>query len=458
MASSPVIAIGFALGLVLASEARIHRQREVPETAKVGDGTDATEHCKKLCAADKGTDADPEYCENECAVYTDVNEFDHDGPTVKGLHDFVEDESFNEENEDGGEAMEKVYEEDFPMPVADCHPEREAAPSFEDMDINGDGKVSEEEAKFRGQELCVPNEKTEQIFSHADANQDKAIDKGEFEDGGEDTKVEEAIDEALAPQWKGDDEYNEVQSPTDEDGVKVMSNFDKNKDGTLDESEFDDAVEFENERRGTEDDELKTHTMVKAAKPDVHKGFDKVDANDDNVITPDEYAAKSEDTTMGTEMAEETESDQKAEDPDNSNRVKAPAPAAASMMAVTRRFSKAQRAQGDLNRRFSNAQREEAEFLNRFKGKSSKPKPKVSLARVESSYRVKAQEPAAASMMSLTKRFSKAQQAEAEFLNRFKDKSSMTKVSFAQRLWKAAQEHRQHGRKQHRVLHRRFRH
>merc|ERR1719359_1458978 len=68
----------------------------------------AEEECKKLCEKDKGLDADVRDCMTECATYTDLREFDYDGPTQEALRDFVKDETWNE---DGGESMEEAHDE-----------------------------------------------------------------------------------------------------------------------------------------------------------------------------------------------------------------------------------------------------------------------------------------------------------------------------------------------------------
>merc|ERR550537_1385757 len=107
-----------------------------------------------------------------------------------------------------------------------------------------------------------------QVFQEADLNQDHVIDKEEFGKAGEVSKNEEAMDKALEKVSEGDDEYNSVQNPPIEE-------FDKNKDGALDESEAKDVFEHELERR-TDNEDVPEETM-KDLEPEVQDAIDEVD-------------------------------------------------------------------------------------------------------------------------------------------------------------------------------------
>lgn len=277
----------------------------------------AEEECKKLCMKDKGIDSDVRDCMTECAVYTDLREFPHDGPTQEGLKDFVLDETHNE---DGGEEMEGLHDAQAygTTDAVDCESSVTEPPTFEDMDMNGDGGVTMEEAEEYGYKMCVPNEMVEQIFNDGDENQDHILSKEEYDNVGEDTAVEEAIDEALTNSTQGDDEFNPVQSPTDENGNKEIEIFDENEDGSLDEPEFDKAAEFEMQRRGM--DTNNEGDVINDSEEELDEAFDKIDGNDDGKITKDEYEGKSEGSDLGKEMEEAAAVDEEASDPDDLSR------------------------------------------------------------------------------------------------------------------------------------------
>lgn len=315
----PTVATLF-LVLCLSSAPSWARQ-DPEEVEEVGaDKKKAPDSCKKLCEKDAGMDADTTDCETECAVYTDLREFSHDGATNEALADFVADETYNE---DGGEQMEKQFDTDVPENTltADCHPavDPDESPSFEAMDMNGDGQIDEDEAEEYALKMCVPNEKVLQLFTDADVNQDKVLTKDEFEKVGEDTVVEGAIDEALHNATQGDDEFNPVQSPTDEDGVKTPEVFDEDKSGDIDRTEFKEANEFELHRRGLDDET--TEKTLDESKDNIDEAFDKVDTNDNDKIEPDEYMAEDKSNDLGDEMQQSTEVEEKIQDPDDLNRV-----------------------------------------------------------------------------------------------------------------------------------------
>merc|ERR1719359_1122238 len=98
------------------------------------------------------------------------------------------------------------------------------------------------------------------------------------------------MDDALEKVSQGDDEINTVDNPP-------MTEFDKNHDGALDKTEAHDVFEHELERR-TEHEEVPEETMNKL-EPEIEKAIDKVDTNDDGVITGDEYTKEADPEGLG---------------------------------------------------------------------------------------------------------------------------------------------------------------
>jgi len=281
------------LALALSSCSRVHR-REEPKKSE------ATTKCEELCKADTGIDADSGDCLTECAVATDLETHHLD----EGTDYFVEDEAHNEK---GGEKMLEQYNEKATEEVPECVPqegyEEGTTPTFDKLDTNKDGTIDEDEAISFGEKACIPDEMVMQLFSEADLNQDKVIGKDEFKAAGEDTKNEEAMDDALEEVSEGDDESNTVQNPP-------MTEFDENNDGSLDKEEATDMMEHEIERR-TEHAPIPEETK-KELEPKIDEAIDKVDTNDDGVISGDEYVAESEDggSDLGKELEEATEADE----------------------------------------------------------------------------------------------------------------------------------------------------
>merc|ERR1719252_270938 len=181
--------------------------------------------------------------------------------------------------------------------VVECVPqdgyEEGSGVNLEKMDTNKDGVISVDEAIDFGEKACIPDEMVMQLFSEADLNQDKVISSDEFKDAGEDTKTEEAMDEALEDASEGDDESNTVEAPP-------ITEFDKNNDGALDKEEATDAFEHELEKR-TEHESIPEDKM-KEIKPKIDEAIDEIDTNDDGVIDGEEYVAEAK----NEEQSEET--------------------------------------------------------------------------------------------------------------------------------------------------------
>lgn len=328
----------FATLLVLTAGALTRRSLQEPTEGKYYPDREAETICEELCKKDTGMDADPTDCLTECAVHTDSVTHHMN----KGVEDFATDEAYNEQ---GGKEMEEKAEADHPVDVLDCAPQVDIdkAPTLDDLDTKQDGVIDQEEAREWGRKCCVQDEMVEQIFSEADTNQDDKINKEEFEDSGENTENEDAIDEALEKHSEGDDEYNQVQAPP-------LEEFDENKDGSLDENEHKDAVKFEMERRGEGRWSVSDEEVPEGA---AKKAFGKTDKNKDGKIDGKEYkkpCAKGEDD-FGGEINEAANGDEDAADPDDLARVEGADPAPAASM---------------LSTRFKIAHRNEAAFLRRF--------------------------------------------------------------------------------------------
>jgi len=315
----------------------------------------AKEDCVGICMEDTGMDK--ESCETQCAVSTDLTTHHMD----EGIESIAEDKAYNEA---GGNAVEEHVEGEHPVDVLDCAPQVDIdhAPELDELDTNQNGVVDEGEAEEWGHKACVPDEMTEQIFNQADTNCDHVIDKEEYEQSGEDTAQEEAVDKALEETSEGDDEYNNVQSPP-------LESFDEDDSGGLDPKEHHEAVEFEMERRdedrwGTDDSEVPAQETDEA--------FDDVDTDDDGVIEGDEYVAPAEDggSNMGEEVIEAAAQDEDATDPDDLNQqpTDPPPAAAASMLSTRTKVAQRSRAasKSQLSSRFKRAQNNEAAFLKRF--------------------------------------------------------------------------------------------
>jgi Ca2+-binding EF-hand superfamily protein len=273
---------------------------------------------------------DADTCVTECAVQTDLQTHSLD----EGVNHFVTDESYNEDSS-GGDEMREAYNEDAPEEVPECAPEPgyEAGekPAFTTLDTNGDGVIDPDEAFAFTEKACIPNEIGEQIFMEADLNQDKVISQEEFDaHGGEETKNEVAMDDALEEKFEGDDETNTVQNPP-------LEEFDKDNSGDLDNEEATDMFEHEIERRTEHQDG--TDKVVEELKPEIDEAINEVDTNGDGNISGDEYVAEStEDAGMDDELQEAAAADEDKDEPEDLSRAGGPAPAPAAFISHRRQL------------------------------------------------------------------------------------------------------------------------
>jgi len=348
----------FAMALLVCADAKMRRDlAAAPAAAPAAGGEwkklleEASTKCKELCKVDTGMDADAHDCLNECAVNTDLMTHHLD----QGFENFARDEAYNEK---GGNQIKELHNEKAPEEVPTCAPtvDLSKAPQFADLDANGDGVIDFEEAASWNEKACVPDEMAEQIFSEADLNQDKVIDKTEFKDAGEDTKNEEAMDKALEKVSQGDDEYNSVQNPP-------LEEFDDDNSGGLDESEAKEAFQHEIERR-TEHEDIPEETQ-KELEPEIKDAIDKVDTNDDGEISGDEYVAKDDSGDLGQELSEAANADDDKKELDDLARAGGAAPAPAAAIFAQRRHHASFLHKRKANRKFATALQQAAKHYQR---------------------------------------------------------------------------------------------
>eukprot|EP00746_Dinoflagellata_sp_MGD_P160843 gnl/MRDRNA2_/MRDRNA2_87772_c0_seq1.p1 gnl/MRDRNA2_/MRDRNA2_87772_c0~~gnl/MRDRNA2_/MRDRNA2_87772_c0_seq1.p1 ORF type:complete len:418 (-),score=114.71 gnl/MRDRNA2_/MRDRNA2_87772_c0_seq1:111-1298(-) len=285
----------------------------------------ATTACELRCKNDTGIDADT--CMTECQTYTDTQTHHLD----EGLDGFVADESYNEND---GEGMREIHNEQAPEEVPECAPEpgyeATSKPEWDTLDTNGDGFIDADEAFTFCEKACIPDEMGQQIFSEADLNQDKKISKEEFESAGEETNNEEAMDGVLEGTFEGDDEYNSVQNPP-------LEEFDEDDSGGLDNDEVNNMYEHQIEQRT--EHEPGAEETVEELQPEIQDAIDEVDTNDDGVISGDEYTAEGDENNLGDELQEAAEADEDVEEPDDLARAgTTPPPAAAAALISHRRL------------------------------------------------------------------------------------------------------------------------
>jgi len=300
-----------------------------PAAAPTGSPAAGELSCEEMCSHSTGLGADT--CVTECQTHTDVAE-DED----ESLGDCVEDRSYNEPSGKGGEAMEEAYEQTYGSgTIPSCRPQFEGKVTFEDVDGNGDGIVTADEALAFGEKMCVSDEMTMQMFQMADANQDKQLTPEEYSSVGEESAAEEAMDKATDSVSEGDQEYNEVKAPQFEE-------FDKDGDGLLNDDEVSKAIMFELSRRfpGKSDEELMEIATDLYSEGKL-KFLVEIDSDGDGMVSKEEWEAPEEGTpeNLGTEIAEAAAADENAEDPDDlptaeqSEPPAAPAPAAVAFHA-----------------------------------------------------------------------------------------------------------------------------
>lgn len=246
-------------------------------------------------------------CETDCAVHADVAKSNEDA-----LGDYVEGESYNKPAGDGSEAMEEVYEETYgDGTIPDCTPELEGEePTFEDIDGDGDGSITEDELTAFGARMCVSKEMCIQMFSIADISpMDEKLSPEEYAAAGEESAAEVAMDEGVDNVTEGDQEYHETKDPGFEE-------FDGNGDDIIDEIEASKAIELELSRRLPGKSEEQVKEMADELAEKFVAGVDK---GGDGKISREEWnrAVSGPPEDMGTELAEAAEAaDAGAADPD----------------------------------------------------------------------------------------------------------------------------------------------
>lgn len=270
--------------------------------------------CARICREARGLGADA--CMAECRSHTDAAQ-DPD----QGLRDFVADRSYNQPSGRGGEAMQEAYHRMHPRGerVPDCVPKFKGEPTFDDVDVDGDGVITVAEATTFAEQMCVSDKMAMQMFTVADADQDKALSREEFAKVGEETTAEHVVDKVADEQTEGDQQYNEVKTPPFEE-------FDEDGDGFLNGDELRGVVSFEFHRRlpGASDEEI--NKMVDDSAEDLAKLMTDFDKDSDGQISKSEWYSEKwgEQAGMGEELQEAAKQDENAEAPDDLERVEHP--------------------------------------------------------------------------------------------------------------------------------------
>lgn len=261
-------------------------------------------------------------CLTQCSIRLDVAA-PHERP--EAARRFVEDQSYNEK---GGEQMREAYHDLFGEKIGPCVPivGLDSSPTFSDIDSNGDGDITSDEAIAYGNKMCVPDEMTQQIFTAADVSpQDGRVTQIEFNASGEDTLVEKAIDKGADLPSEGDNEYNEVVLPD-------FESWDRDKDGFLTEPEAFNAFMWELKRRNVaHHDTVTSGTGIRFEQEEMWHGlfdtlFPDMDVNGDRKISRREFYGPAIGADFGDELLESALADEDAPDPDGERHKSVTAP------------------------------------------------------------------------------------------------------------------------------------
>jgi len=263
--------------------------------------------CKDLCKFDTGLDADDTSCVTECNVYV------QSGGNLEDLRSFVTDETYNE---NGGEAMEKHFEDVTGESVPDCEPSIEFSPttSFDLVDTDGDGRINWDELVAFGHKACVPDEMLRQLWDAANLDMDDSISKKEFNELGENTAIESVIDKWADRATQGEDQYEPVVLPD-------FHHVDADGDGKLNTDEVVNIFRSEMQKRVPNDPKTMEEALNSpTTKEMVEDVMNVADLDRDGSITEEEYFAASDSGGMGKELSEEFAKPNNLDDPDDLHR------------------------------------------------------------------------------------------------------------------------------------------
>lgn len=274
--------------------------------------------CQEICKHDRGLDGDMDSCLTECATWTDLAVPDKVHHAMKR---FVHDKVLNEK---GGTRMKQASEKVFRFKIGNCQPlvNIHKKPVFENFDVDGDQSITSEEAVSYGNQMCIPDEMTAQIFSHADTNHDGKLDRHEFLAAGEDTQMESAADAFADPATQGDNEHTEVFMPTFED-------WDLNKDGVLEETEVFNAFMYELSKRDIAEwdspalegrSQPSKKEIEREWEDDFERAWPRIDRDGDGVVSREEFEEEDPIQDLGQEFVESAIADEDFDDPDGVDR------------------------------------------------------------------------------------------------------------------------------------------
>lgn len=229
---------------------------------------------------------------------------------------FVEDQALNEK---GGQNIKRAYHGVFGEKIKSCQPvvDLDVSPNFSDIDANGDGGISVREAVLYGNNMCVPDEMTRQIFTAADvAPCDGKLTQAEFNSSGEDTLAEKAIDRAADGPTQGDNEYAETS-------LTSFDTWDFNGDGFLQKHEAFQAFMHELKRRDVAHHGTVTSgSGIQKVQDETWHGmfntlFPEMDVNGDGKVSRKEFYGPAFNSDFGEELRESALADEDAPDPDD---------------------------------------------------------------------------------------------------------------------------------------------